>query len=737
MSRLPAYPQSFEDEFEEDDYSEGPKRQDSNLKLKRLLLDLVGRWYWPAFGLVLGFLAAGYYLSKAPKQYTATSTLLIKQQTASVMSRDQVEEIDMRSQEGMNTVAARIQRLDLLERVASRQDVRELPGLMPAPVDWTPEWVKDKLGKADATADAAPRTGATPPPPAVLGGMIGGWMEISIRKFTRLMDISITHPVPEVSKALADAVAREYLAEIANARTEGRTSSIDLLQKESDEARNSLQVARSALATYARALEAHKALDIKETEVAVLQRRYLPAHPKMIAATAELDRLKERFIREFDVARSAPSDKSYWDGTAKEFSEHADRSDDYLRAARQHLLARIGVLESEIQSSTSVFNSMLTRLEESSVNQESEESSAEVSSLARVPGGPSGPVAKKIYTSGIAGGFACGLLIAFLFVRLDNKFHTVAQIAAETDTTVLAAISDIHPRHLAVAEKQYYKRHPDDTRDHHDDWDERLVFRPGTASTSYAEMYRVLRASVSLLGDETKRKITLFSSALPGEGKTSTSANFALAAAGQGRKTLLIDLDLRKPSVHRSFGMEREREKGGITECLANIAPFHDVIVRDTGEENLHLILSGKRAPNPGELLDITRLKAILAQACREYDVVVLDTAPLLAVPDTRIIAPLAHNVCLVARAEYAPKGAIRRVLEVLDEDGTKLSGIVFNGFKEKRRLMGENYSYGYYKTSRYGRAYRYGYGAYGAYGEDDQDDKPRKNKRKKRRRSV
>jgi hypothetical protein len=72
-----------------------------------------------------------------------------------------------------------------------------------------------------------------------------------------------------------------------------------------------------------------------------------------------------------------------------------------------------------------------------------------------------------------------------------------------------------------------------------------------------------------------------------------------------------------------------------------------------------------------------------------------------------------------VVRAEYVPKGAIRHVLNVLEEDGTPLSGIIFNGFLEKRRLMGENYSYGYYKTSRYGRAYRYGYGSYGAYGSD------------------
>ena len=681
-----------------------------------LALDLIGRWYWIALGLVLGALGAAYYLAKTPKLYTATTTLLIKQQTTSVMARDQAEDIDMRTIEGMNTIAQRIGRMDLLERVASRQDVRALPGLMPRPVNWMPEWLSEKLGK-DSAAETTPQA---PPPPSSLGGMIGGWMNISIRRGTRLLDISITHQVPEVTKAVADAVAREYLAEIASARTEGRSSSIDLLQKQSEEARASLQTARGSLTIYARALEVHRALDAKEAQTDALRRRYLPKHPKMLTAAAELQKLQEQFLEEFDVARQAANDKSYWEVAAKQLPDRTSQPDEFLRMARQQLLSRIGVLESEIQSSTSVFNSMLTRIEESSVNQESTESSTEVSNLARVPGPPSSPVPSKIYAMGSLGGLAAGLLLALLLCRIDNKYHTVSQLAGDTGVNVLAAIAEISTRHIEIAEREYQKRNPDDKQDYHKSWDPRLLFRPGTASTSYAEMYRVLRASVTLLGDESKRRITMFSSALPGEGKTMTSANFALAAAGQGRKTLLIDLDLRKPSVHKAFGLTRERAEGGATECLAGQAPFEQVVIRDTGVENFHLILSGKRAPNPGELLSTGRLNAMLDEACSQYDVVVIDTAPLLAVPDSRIIAPVVDNLCLVVRAEYVPKGAVRHVLDVLEEDGTTPSGIVFNGFLEKRRLMGENYSYGYYKTSRYGRAYRYGYGSYGAYGSND-----------------
>ena len=688
----------------------GMQRAQAQGMMKQMAFGLVGRWYWVVLGLIVGVLGANYNLERTPKQYTASTTLLIKDRTASLMSRDQVDEINLSSQDGLNTVVAQMRRGTLLERVASRQDVRELPGVVPSEVVWLPVWLSQRLGKRWAV------TAATPPP-AVSGGMIGAWLGISIRRGTRLIDISITHQVPGVSKALADAVAREYLAEIANTNTKGRSKVINLLEGESKEARSGLRNASSTLAIYSRALEVHRALDAKELEMLTLQRRYLPKHPRMLAASAELKQVQGNFIREFEVARQATNDKSYWESAGKELPEPQANPDEYLRIARQQLLAHIGVLESEIHSSTSVFNSMLTRIQETSVNQEAEETNAEVSELAGMPGMPTSPLPFKVRMSWAMDGVVGGLLLAILLIRIDNKYHTVSQIVNVTGAPVLGAIPQIKLHHLAVAEKHFRKRHPGNTQDLHETWEKRIVFRGGTASTSYAEMYRSLRASVSRLGDESKRKITLFSSALPGEGKSLTSANFAAGAAGQGRKTLLIDLDLRKPAVHKLFSLSHEQEHGGLTEYLANLAPFEDVICHGSKHPNLDLILAGKHAANPGELLNTGRLRELLAAACRDYEVVVLDTAPFLAVPDTRIIAPLAHNFCLVTMADYAPKGAIRRALKILEEDGITLSGIIFNGYKERRYLMGENYSYGYYRTSRYGRHYRYSYDSYGAYG--------------------
>lgn len=733
-----------------DDYDSGEDLADSShpfpdrgMRAKRLLLDLVARWYWILLLLILGLLGSAYYLSKAPKKYSSTATLLIKQRTAPVMSKDQVEEIDMASSEGLNTVAERVRRLDLLERVAQRSDVRGLPGLVPPEVDWTPTilagWLKRPGAEAPASAEAtaAAKNAAVPAAP-VLGAWLAGWMRVSIRRGTRLLDIVVTHEVPEVAKSLADAIAREYLAEIRSSVTEGRNNRTETLVKQSEDARAKLQVAGSALATYNRALELHKALEIAETQSSQLSQRYLPDHPKMVTALSGIKLLKERFMTEFNSAITAAVDEAYWKKSGDQIEAAKPDPDAHLQVARQLLLARTDVLRGEIDSQMSVFNAMLTRLEESNVNSDGEESSAEVSSFARVSGWAALPVPQRIYTTGGASGLAAGLLLALLLVKLDNKYHSVAQLEADSGQPVLAAISVIEIKALEQAIRAKSKKvGPLPTLEMQQGWDARLLFHPGTLSTSFAEMFRVLRASITLLGDESRRKVTLFSSALPGEGKSLISANFALAAAGQGRKTLLIDLDLRKPSLHRVFGLLRSEQGPGITEWLAGQVPLADIVLRDVGSENLHLILSGKRAPSPGELLNVARLKHLFEEAAKHYDLVVVDSAPILAVPDTRVIAPLVDNFCLVVRAEYVPKGAVMRTLEVLAAADSLPSGLVFNGFKETRRMIAQNYSYGAYRTNSYGNASHYGYGTYGAYGEDDADEEKEIAARKKKRKQV
>ena len=375
----------------------------------------------------------------------------------------------------------------------------------------------------------------------------------------------------------------------------------------------------------------------------------------------------------------------------------------------------------------SVFNSILVTLEESKVNSINEDLISQFDSRAR-GGGRSYPNVRKAYGMGGFGGMACGVGLVLLLMRLDNRFRTVSQVEEETGLPVLAAVPILDGKILEAALKEGVRKSGTaEVELNNTKWSHDLVFRPGLEKSLYAEAYRILRAAVTLLGDEKERKVTLFSSALPGEGKTTTSANYAMGTAKQGRRTLLIDFDLRKPKVHRQFGLKRSELGKGMAELLAKQVTFEEAIT--TGlEENLDLLFCGGKAPNPGELLNASRVKRILAEAKEHYDHVVIDSAPLLAVPDTRVLFPYADNPCLVVRANEVPKMAVVRTIETLEENGSPPVGIVLNGYTESRRRMGYNYSYGSYRLGRYG--YRYGYGgygtygkSYGAYGSDDDEE--------------
>lgn len=687
---------------------------------KRLLLGLLARWYWPVLGIILGLGGAGYYLKKTPPRYSSTATILVKQNMAGLISEDQVQAINVESKEGLNTVVAQIRRTELLKRVGSRPDVRALEGLLPPAVSYVPEWFSQSSAGEPATS--ADNSGL--PDVDAVGGMLARRLRVSNRNGTRLLDITITHEVPKTAKALADAIVLEYIEETAAKADSERTRRSRSLVDKSENTRARLQQAESALAIYNRALEVHQALEESESEMRTLARRYRSKHPRMQAAVGQLEELKQRFLEEFRLATQAPADKSYWESNREQLQAAVGDGELELATARQLLLARTGVLKGETESLMSVFNAMLTRLTESDVNRLGDESNVEVSSLARVPGQAVAPVPLKIGATGVAGGGVAGAALALLLFRLDNRFVTVSQVEQETSLPVLAALPLMTARMLEQATRNGRKGNdPVSTASQEDKWSPELVFRKGVEDTLFAEAYRTLRASVTLLGGEHGQGVILFTSALPSEGKTITSANYALSAARQGQRVLLLDLDLRKPSLHRQFGLKRRDLGPGITDLLVGRNQWSEGVTRDLGCENLDAIFSGTRAPQPGELLRRDSIGKLLEQLREEYDCIVIDTAPMLPVPDTRVLLTLVDRCCLVVRARFVPRGAVQRAISLFEDAGRMPDGIVLNAYRESRRMMGENYSYGSYRMSRYGRAGRYGYGSYGSYGSYGTDD--------------
>ncbi len=696
--------------------------------IPKLFWDILGRWYFLVLGALVGVFLSSYYLKKTPKQFESTATLLVKQSTSAVINRDEVEDIDMRSDDAMNTIAAQVSRVELVEKVARRPEFAGRAEMVyPAP-QYLPEWAARFLkgGTKGTEADQSELSAAEED----LVEMLQKRLSVTVRRRTRLLDVTVSHEEAELARALADAFVEEYLKELAEVDQGSQSRRSQGLLNQAEEARQQLQDANSALAVYKRALEAHGALELVEEETQDLGRRYRAKHPKMIAAVAKLSSAKSKFLGEFRVAASSAADKSYWDEAKVELSSVEADADAELATARKLLLARTQVLDGETKSRMSVFNSILVALEEAKVNSIDEDVIADLHSRAMVAEFAAFPSGLRVYAAGGMGGVACGVGLIFLLLRIDNRFRTVAQVEEETGMPVLSAVPVLEARKIEAAEKSHNKKEKEDggaeaPSEKVLSLSPDVVFRDGLYSSLYAESYRILRAAVMLLGDEKERKISTFSSALPGEGKTTTSTNYALATASQGKKTLLMDMDLRKPKVHRQFNLRRSELGKGMSEVLSNQCTPDEALTKTPGIETLDAIFAGGNAPNPGELLQEKGIRKLFDWAREHYDHIVIDTAPVLAVPDTRIILPLVNNPILVVRANVVPKPAVFRALEMLEDDGSRVVGIVLNGYRETRRLLGYNYSYGSYRYGKYGYSqYGYGgYGSYGSYGSDDSED--------------
>lgn len=709
-------PVRFRDElYAEESVHGGPPDQggEGMLHLKDLIPRLLVRWHWIALGLFLGIGIGLFQIWRAVPRYEAKATVLVRDYNVNAMGNLEAAEFDLRNMQAIETVRAQLQTYELAELVANDHEVRELKGLIPP----EPKGIPFLSGSKEDTAANADRP---PPEPAQLANMFQRWMAVDVRRESRLIDVRIQHPEPHVAQVLAGEFVEHYIERRSASRSEDQTGDYEYLTAESERIKKLLQEAENTLASYTAPLEAEKALAAAESNVDTLALRYRHKHPSMIEAQGRLAQAQENLRELLGRAARNSFDSDYWLQHAN-LTENLE-DEDKLNEVRDLLIARRSVLESEISSQSTHFQTIVTKLQEKSVVKEKVEAEVSLMEAARLTqSDPVYPQTARTLATATALGLFAGLGLAFLFHFLDNKFHTVADVEGQLGLPVLAAVVDFDADEEAVKTKNEAPKKAVLTAyaPGRENWDPHMVFREESANSHRAEMFRVLRTAISLLGPADQRKITMITSALPAEGKTMIAANLAVALAQQGLRTLLIDLDLRKPATHKAFGMARD-DHPGVVELLSGNAGLEHVVRTETGQHNLTLILSGTKAPNPGELLETGRIETLLKLFRQHFDHIVLDTAPLLAVPDSRLIAPLADNLALVVRAEATPRGAVKRAVQILDDFDVRPEGVVFNGYQERRSFIGKNYSYGYYKYGKYGYG-KYQYGSYGSvYGADE-----------------
>jgi polysaccharide biosynthesis transport protein len=214
-----------------------------------------------------------------------------------------------------------------------------------------------------------------------------------------------------------------------------------------------------------------------------------------------------------------------------------------------------------------------------------------------------------------------------------------------------------------------------------------LLFPRSPAS----ESYRTLRTNIEFACVDTPLRTLLVTSSIPQEGKTTTSGNLAVVFAQAGRRVLLVDCDLRKPSLHHLFNLPNQH---GLTALFRDEATTVKSVAQETEQEKLRVITSGPLPPNPAELLGSRRWHAILERLKAEADLVIIDSPPLQAVTDAALLATDVDGTVLVVYARHSRRGAVRQGREALARGGGKVLGVAMNRVKKREY---DQYYYSYY----------------------------------------
>lgn len=220
------------------------------------------------------------------------------------------------------------------------------------------------------------------------------------------------------------------------------------------------------------------------------------------------------------------------------------------------------------------------------------------------------------------------------------------------------------------------------------DLTQRSLITHNNPKSPISEQYRTIRTNIQFSSIDTHYQSIMVTSSSPGEGKSTTVANLAVVLAQQGKSVLLIDGDLRKPTVHYTFKVSNIQ---GITNVLTRQISLEDAALQ-TSVEDLSVLPSGPVPPNPSELLNSKSMEMLVEEAKSKYDYVLFDTPPVLAVTDAQVLANRCDGVVLVTSSGKTEKEAAIKAKELLDNANAKILGVVLN-----QKEMNENSYYYYY----------------------------------------
>jgi len=348
------------------------------------------------------------------------------------------------------------------------------------------------------------------------------------------------------------------------------------------------------------------------------------------------------------------------------------------------------LLKRDFETNRTLYEGLLQKLKEAGVTAGLRSNNIRQVDIARTPEAPAEPNIPRNLGFALALGLTSGIGLAFLLEGIDNTVRTPEQAQAISGLPSLGMIplgsrtsSETNPTGLSVAASK-------------EAVELITISRP---QSQMSESYRALRTSLLLTSLGAPPKTILITSALPQEGKTTTSINTATVLAQKGTRVLLIDADLRRPSIHKTLGMG---PRVGLSNVLTGGTTVQQATVRSSVLPNLFILPAGTPPPNPAELLASSQMMDILAELRDQYDHIIVDTPPTLSVTDAVVLSTRADAVVLVIRSGQTTKPALRRSRDILAQVNARVAGVLLNAVD----LDSPDYYYYYEYQGKYGQRY-------------------------------
>ena len=509
---------------------------------------------------------------------------------------------------------------------------------------------------------------------AELRGKVGV-SERAVEKFRKKAGLIEGERVTLAAQEISELNTELLMARSKGAEAEARLKQLEARLKSSREVDSVAEVLSSPLVQRLREQEAEV-----QRKAAELATEYGEKHPRMINVRAESRDLGNKIKTEVNkITANLRSEAAVARARERTLAGRLKQLEKKIAGLNQSRV-ELRAFEREAEANRALYQTFLSRFKETRAQEDIQQTDARIISRADVPSQPSFPKKGLILALVFAGSIFLGVAFAFFIEQLDHGFRSMEQVERLAGVSPLGLVPALKGLRAHITEPEDY-----------------IVAKPASA---FGESIRSLHTGLLLSNVDEPPKVVLVTSSLPEEGKTAVSLSLVRMKALAGERAIIVDGDLRRPRLHKKLKLP---EKPGLVEFLADQASLDEIIHKDEAT-GAHVLPAGQLTPNSSNLLNSERMKLLLAELSERYDLVVLDSPPVLAVADARILSRLADKTIFIVRWAETRREVAMMGLKQIAEAGADIAGFVLSRVNVKKHARYGYGDSGYY----YGRYTKY-----------------------------